>query len=180
MACDGKSDALEVIHNNFAQLKIITRFYCGGIGVALFSMGILSFCHIHKTVPNARLKKRPRLLIRACIAITIICLPLAKTLTSLQLIAVTTSLVALSLITDLFGNSFSGDQFWTGGWCDESKKNINYTANVSLGKRKKQDLIKALHMGEKVRLEDLLRRRSATGSIASEKAKDEEWQHVQL
>jgi hypothetical protein len=143
-------------------------------------MGILSFCHIHKTVPNARLKKRPRLLIRACIAIAIICLPLAKTLTSLQLIATTTGLVALSLITDLFGNSFSGDEFWTGGWCDESKKNVNYTANVSLGKRRKQDLIKALHMGEKVRLEDLLRRRSSAGSTASVKAKDEEWQHVHL
>lgn len=143
-------------------------------------MGILSFCHIHKQVPNARLRKRPRLFIRACIAIAIICLPLARSLTSLQLIAITTGLVALSLIADLFGNSFRGDQFWTGGWCDESKKNTKYTANVSLGKSRKQDLIKALHMGEKVRLEDLLRRRSSLGSLSSEKAKDEEWQHVHL
>jgi hypothetical protein len=142
-------------------------------------MGILSFCHIHKTVPGARLKKRPRLFIRACIALSIICLPLAKSLTSLQLIAITTGLVALSLIADLFGNSYSGDQFWTGGWCDESKKNTKYTANVSLGRRK-TDLIKALHMGEKVRLEDLLRRKSSFRSISGEKAKDEEWQHVHL
>lgn len=161
-------------------LKSLIRFYCGGIGVALFSMGILSFCHIHKKVPNARLNKRPRLFIRACIACSIMCLPLAKTLTSLQLISITTGLVALSLMVDLFGNSYSGDQFWTGGWCEESKRNTNYTANVSLGRTRKQNLIKALHMGEKVRLEDLLRRKSSMGSIASEKRKDQEWQHVHL
>jgi hypothetical protein len=110
-----------------------TRFYCCGIGLSLFSMDVLSLCHIHKTVPGARLKKRPRLFIRALIAITIICLPLAKRLTSLSLISITTSLVALSLIADLFGNSFSGDDFWTGGWCDETKKNTNYTAKCDGG-----------------------------------------------
>lgn len=162
------------------SLKRLLRFYCCGIGVALFSMGILSFCHIHKTVPGARLKKRPRLLIRACIALSIICLPLAKNLTSLQLISITTGLVTLSLIADLFGNSFAGDHFWTGGWCEESKRNTNYTANVSLGKKRKTDLIKKLHMGEKVRLEDLLRRKSSMGSLGGEKKKDEEWQHIHI
>ena len=149
--------------------------------MALFSMGILSFCHIHKKVPNARLNKRPRLFIRACISISIIFLPLVKSLTSLQLIYITTGLVALSLTADVYGNSFSGDQFWRGGWCDESKKNTKYTANVSLGKRKKQDLIESLHMGKRVRLEDLLKRRqSSMDSFGSEKATDEEWQHVHL
>ena len=104
-----------------------------------------------------------------------------KSLTSLQLIFITTGLVALSLAADVYGNSFSGDQFWSGGWCDESKKNTKYTANVSLGKRKKQDLIKSLHMGERVRLEDLLKRRqNSMENLGSEKAMDEEWQHVHL
>lgn len=143
-------------------------------------MGILSFCHIHKTVPGARLKKRPRLFIRACIAISIICLPLAKRLTSLSLISITTSLVALSLVADLFGNSFSGDNFWTGGWCDESKRNTSYEANVTVGKGRKMDLIKRLHMGEKVRLEDLLRRKSSLGSMGGGRKGDEEWQHMHI
>jgi hypothetical protein len=150
-------------------------YYCGGIGCSLISMAVISFCHIHKKIPNARLLKRPRLAIRVCIGIIIICLPLAHHLSSLDLISITTALVVLVLILDLYGNSCADDRFWTGGFCDSQKKECKYTANCKLGRKKRQELIKALQNGEKVRLEDL-RRTGSMSSISSEKTlADEEW-----
>lgn len=52
-------------------------FYCGGLGVALISMSIISFSHVHKRLDKVRLKKRPRLFIRCCVAVVIICLPVS-------------------------------------------------------------------------------------------------------
>jgi hypothetical protein len=46
------------------------------------------------------------------------------------------------------------------------RKRIRITRpNVTVGKKRKIDLIKALYMGEKVRLEDLLRRKISLGSM---------------
>ena len=52
-------------------------FYCGGIGVALIFMAVISLCHTHKKLKKGRLNKRPRLIFRVCVAIVIICLPTA-------------------------------------------------------------------------------------------------------
>ena len=150
-------------------------YYCCGIGISLIFMALISFTHIHKKIPNARLLKRPRLAIRVCIGIIIICLPLAKSLSSLDLISITTALVLLVLILDLYGNSCAGDKFWTGGFCHEERKKCQYTANCKLGRKKRQELIKALQNGEKLRLEDL-RRTGSMSSISSERTlADEEW-----
>ena len=150
-------------------------FYCCGIGVSLICMAVISFSHIHKKIPNARLLKRPRLAIRICIGVAIICLPLAHSLTSLGLISITTSLVALVLLLDLYGNSCAGDKFWTGGFCDSQKRSCKYTANCKLGRSKRQELIKALQNGEKVRLQDL-RRTGSMSSVSSDRTlNDEEW-----
>ena len=150
-------------------------YYCCGIGLSLIFMAVISFAHIHKKIPNARLLKRPRLAIRVCAGIIIICLPLAHSLSSLDLISITTALVVLVLVLDLYGNSCSGDKFWTGGFCDSQKRNCKYTANYKLGRKKRQELIKALQNGEKVRLEDL-RRTGSMSSISSERTlADEEW-----
>lgn len=150
-------------------------YYCGGIGCSLISMAVISFCHIHKKIPNARLLKRPRLAIRVCVGVIIICLPLADSLSSLDLISITTVLVVLVLVLDLYGNSCAGDKFWTGGFCDSQKKECKYTASCKLGRKKRAELIKALQNGEKVRLEDL-RRTGSMSSISSEKTlADEEW-----
>lgn len=152
-------------------------FYCGGLGVALISMAVVSFCHIHKRLPNPRLRKRPRLAIRVAVAIVIICLPLADSLSSLDLIAITTALVCFVLALDLFGSSCQGDEFWTGGFCAEEKRKCTYTAHCRLGKRRRRELEKALQRGDKVSLADLLKRNSSMSSVDSEQTlRDEEWQ----
>ena len=143
----------------------IRWYYCGGLGVALISVSIISLSHIHKKLPNARLMKRPRLAIRCCVAIIIICLPLARDrLSSLDLISITTALIVFVLCLDLFGNSCSGDQFWTGGWCNEQKKACRYSARCHMSKRKRKEIVEAMKKGEKVDFESLMLKRSGTGS----------------
>ena len=132
------------------------RFYCGGVGIALFSMGLLSFCHIHKEITDARLKKLPRLAIRTCISVTIVCLPIAEKLNSLQLTSINTALVVLSLIIDLYGTSYTGDRFWTGGWDDDSKKDIEYTATLPPKAKVSLQLNEGLHTPKTMIAEDPL------------------------
>ena len=145
----------------------IRWFYCGGIGVTLLSMGVISFCHVHKRVKNVRLKKRPRLFVRACVAIIIICMPLTTKLTSLDLISITTALVFFILCLDLYGNTCQGQQFWTGGFCLEEKKKCTYVANLKIRKHQRRDIEGKLHRGEHVSLSDLLRRHSSMSSLES-------------
>ena len=143
-------------------------FYCGGIGVTLLSMGLISFSHIHKRVKGVRLKKRPRLFIRACTATAIICLPLAKRLNSLDLISITTCLVFLVLCVDLYGNSCQGQKFWTGGFCPEEKKKCNYVCNLKIKRQHRREIEKALHRGEHISLSDLIKRHSSMSSLESQ------------
>ncbi|RVX72944.1 hypothetical protein B0A52_03297 [Exophiala mesophila] len=151
-------------------------FYCGGLGTALIFMSVISFTHVHKRLARSRLRKRPRLVIRLGVAIIIICLPIARSLTSLELIATTTCLVAFVLMLDLFGISCQGDRFWTGGWCDGEKKKCNYTANIKLGRRRRKELEKALIQGQKLSIADLMKRHSSMSSLESAPSRDEEWQ----
>jgi hypothetical protein len=166
-------------------------YYCAGIASALTTMTLLSYCHVHKRLRNPRLSKGPRLLIRIGIALAILLLPLAKDhLSSLGLIGTSTALVSLALAMDIFGMSRQGDRFWTGGWCEDSKKATHYEARIRCSRRKKQELIKALHRGETVRLDELLRRQRTNSSAMSSTTelgvsedhvtKDEEWQHAAL
>lgn len=139
-------------------LQGIRWFFCGGIGISLFSMGLISFCHIHKTIPNARLKKRPRLLIRAAVSIVIVCLPLAhENLSSLSLVAITTSCVVFQLLIEIYGISCTGDEFWTGGFCAEDKRNCRYSARCPLDKRRRRMLEKKVKSGEEINISDLIR-----------------------
>lgn len=151
-------------------------YYCGGLGIALMSMALISFCHIHKRLEKSRMRKRPRLVLRVCVAIIIICLPTASSLTSLDLISITTALVFFVLALDLYGSSCEGDKFWTGGFCPEEKMKCTYTAKCRLGRRRQQDLENAIRRGEKVSLQDLLKRHSSMSSLESEQSRDEEWQ----
>jgi low temperature requirement protein LtrA len=132
-------------------------YYCGGLGVALLGMAAISYSHVHKKVPNARIKKKTRLAVRVCAAIIIICLPLAHSLTSLDLMALTTSLVLLVLGFDIFGISETGDKFWTGGFCDEEKKKCTYSAQCPLDKKRRTELDRAMKRGDRVQIDDLLR-----------------------
>ena len=146
-----------------AELEAGMRwYYCGGIGISLISMALISFCHVHKKLPNARLTKRIRLAIRCGVAIIIICLPLAQSLNSLHLISITTSLVVLVLALDIFGNSCQEDKFWTGGFCEAQKKNCKYSAECRMGRKKRKELEKAIKDGEKLGLGDLMDTNSET------------------
>lgn len=139
-------------------LQGIRWFFCGGIGVSLLSMGLISFCHIHKTIPHARLRKRPRLLIRTAVSIIIVCLPLAQEhLSSLSLVAVTTSCVIFHLLVEVYGISCTTDEFWTGGFCAEEKRKCRYSARCPLDRRRRRILEKKVKNGEEVNIDELLR-----------------------
>ncbi|KAK5728753.1 hypothetical protein LTR15_001892 [Elasticomyces elasticus] len=106
----------------------IRWFYCGGFGVALACMGVIALSHVHKEVATLRMKKRFRIAWRFCIATIIVCMPLAKDLTSLQLVGIVTALIVFALATELWAASCS-TQKWTGrsrpakytGMCGRSK-----------------------------------------------------------
>ena len=133
-------------------------FYCGGLATALVFMSLISMSHIHKTIPNARLRKRPRLLIRCLVALIICFLPLAshRSLSSLSLMSITCALVVLALGVEIYGNSCPGDRFWFGGFCDEEKKKCQYRAMCPIDRRKRKELDKKIRRGDKVLIEDLL------------------------
>ena len=155
-------------------------FYCGGLGVALFTMGVISFCHIHKKLDKPRLLKRPRLAIRSGVAIVIICLPLADHLNSLELIGITCSLTLFVLIMDLYGNSCQGQRFWTSGMCHKERKKCTYVAQCKMSTRKRKKLREQLAKGQTIGLSDVLRRDSqmSSPSISGQSTPtlvDEEW-----
>jgi hypothetical protein len=170
-------------HYEERSLKDIPRamrwFYCGGLGVALLSMGIISLTHVHKRLNKARLMKRPRLAIRGAVSVIIICLPLADHLNSLELIAITTCLTLFILILDLYGNSAQGSSFWTGGCCHNERKGTSYFAHAKMGRHRRKEIQRQIERGERVGLADLLKRHSSMSSIESGSGtstpKDEEW-----
>ena len=138
-------------------------FYCAGLAIALLSMCLLSLSHIHKRVPNARLRKRPRLAIRASVAVIIACLPLAgMSLSSLHLISITTALVVFVLAVDVWGSLSQETGFWTGGFCDGHKRSCEYRAQLHISQKKRREIEGALKSGEKVCLQDVLSRSSSS------------------
>ena len=127
-------------------------FYCAGLGMALFCMGMISFSHRSKTIPNARLKKSWRLCVRFLVAIAILLLPLAhEHMNSLELVATTTCLTVVVLLVDLAGSSCTGDAFW--GF--REKRHCKYSANCSMGRKELHDKVRK---GETVNVEELARR----------------------
>lgn len=181
LAHDSSDADPETLEESYAERSIpelemgLRWYYCVGIGLSLIFMAIISLTHVHKKIERPRIQKRPRLVVRVCVAVVIICLPLAHSLSSLDLIAITTCLVAFILALDLYGNTSHGEKFWIGGFCEEEKKKCTYTANVSLGKRRRRELQKAMETGQKINLEDLLKRQSSSTSLESEVSRDEEW-----
>jgi hypothetical protein len=151
------------VESSVASLDDAMRwFYCGGIGVALIFMAVISLCHTHKKLRDGRVNKRPRLAFRVVVAIVIIVLPTAgDRLTSLDLVAITCALTILVLIVDLYGNSAVGTPFWTHGLCPKERKNgATYVANCKLKPHRRRELQKRMARGEDVRLQDVLRLRS--------------------
>lgn len=83
----------------------IRWFYCGGFGIALLLMGMISISHVHKENEHIRLTKKWRLAVRFLVSIVCICLPLAHELTSLSLVATVTGLLVLLLIAEVWAAS---------------------------------------------------------------------------
>jgi hypothetical protein len=127
-------------------------FYCAGLAIALTCMGLISLSHRSKTIPNARLKKSYRLVVRFVVALAILLLPLAhRQLSSLELVATTTSLVVLVLLVDLAGSTCTGDAFW--GF--RVKRKCLYSAKCRMGRK---ELEEKARTGEMINVEELARR----------------------
>lgn len=91
----------------------IRYFYCSGLAIALFFMGLISASHDHKIPPGMRIPKPWRLANRAAVCVVILLLPLAgERLNSLELIATTLGLVTWVLLLETWGKSCKNDSFW--------------------------------------------------------------------
>lgn len=124
-------------------------FYCGGMGIALLCMAVLAHTHVHKTIPNQRLFKNKRLLIRILASIAIVCLPAAH-LDSLNLVGTVTGLLVFVLVIELVGASCTGENFL---WDTECKRNrAQYEARCAV---RREELEKAEREGQVVDVEEI-------------------------
>jgi len=121
-------------------------FYCAGLGIALFCMGLISISHIHKDAEGIRIPKRFRLLNRFAVCIILLCLPTAHSLNSLHLIATTTGLTIWVLTLELWGMSCWGESFFG------EKRACKYTARCKISKK---DLESAVKGGHVIKVEEL-------------------------
>jgi low temperature requirement protein LtrA len=127
-------------------------FYCGGLGISLLCLAIISATHVHRTIPNQRLTKPTRLVFRAVVSIVILTLPLAH-LDSLRLIATTTGLVVSVLVLELVGVSCWGENFF---WEKECKRDrATYSAQCAV---KREELEKNVREGTVVNVEEIAKR----------------------
>lgn len=127
------------------ELKAGVRwFYCAGFGIALACMGVISISHVHKEVDGLRLQKRYRLVGRFCVAIILVCLPLATSLDSLELVAIVTCLIVFALGTELWACSSCNEKL-----CQRSKP-CQY-----IGRCEKKKMEALIQDGNKVNLDEL-------------------------
>ncbi|KAI4219338.1 MAG: hypothetical protein L6R36_008391 [Xanthoria steineri] len=122
-------------------------FYCAGLGAALLSMSVISYTHVHKKFDGQRVTKRSRLGLRVAVALIMICLPLAESLSSLQLTSTSTGLVVLVLIFDLYGCTFVGESFVRDG------RKCKYWADCP--RKRRRALEEAMKSGVMVKVEEL-------------------------
>jgi hypothetical protein len=137
-------------------------FYCGGLGVSLFCLSIISATHTHRKIPNQRLRKETRLLFRVLVAVVIITLPKAH-MNSLQLVATTTGLVVAVLILELEGSSCRGESILWDAKCQRGK--ATYSAKCGV---KKEELEKSVKEGTVLNVEEIASRESGEkGGVTS-------------
>src|SRR5437868_4497167 len=81
-------------------------YYCMGLGLSLFCMGLISLSHEHKVpLGLCRLPKWVRLGNRFGVCVILFCLPAAQGLNSLNLIAIATALGVWTLFFELWAKS---------------------------------------------------------------------------
>ena len=101
---------------------------------------------MHKEFDGERIKKRYRISVRLSVAIILIFLSLADSLSSLQLVSVTTGLVVLTLMIDVYGSTSIHDEFW------RCTSQCRYRANCPIKRKLAMDAIKT---GTTIRLEEV-------------------------
>ena len=121
-------------------------YYCCGLSIALLCMGVISLCHEHKVFDGQRISKKTRICNRLAVSIALICLPLAKSLSSLHMVLISTVLVFFVLMVDVYGHTTVHDDFWK---CDGHSK---YRADCPI---KKLILVDALKRGTRIKLEEV-------------------------
>jgi hypothetical protein len=127
-------------------------FYCGGLGISLLCLAIISATHVHRTIPNQRLSKPARLAFRVAVSVVIITLPLAH-LDSLRLVATTTGLVVCVLVLELVGMSCWGENLlWEKG-C--KRDHATYSARCAV---KREELEKSVMEGTVLDVEEIAKR----------------------
>lgn len=127
-------------------------YYCGGLGISLICLAIIAWTHTHRKIPNQRMKKHFRLILRVVVAIVVICLPLAH-LNSLQLVATTTGLVLCVLLLELIGSTCWGENLLWNTNCRRNK--CSYSASCGV---KKDELEKSLKDGTVLNVEEIAKR----------------------
>ncbi|CAD6585343.1 MAG: hypothetical protein ASARMPRED_002140 [Alectoria sarmentosa] len=100
----------------------------------------------YKEFDGERIKKRYRIIVRASVAIIIIFLPLADSLSSLKLVSITTGLTVLTLIVDVYGSTSIHDDFW------KCTTQCGYRANCPIKRKLAMDAVKT---GTTIRLEEV-------------------------
>ncbi|KAL5415990.1 hypothetical protein PMIN03_002393 [Paraphaeosphaeria minitans] len=136
-------------------------FYCGGSGIALLCMAIIAHAHQHKSIPNQRLFKNKRLLIRILCAVTILCLPVTH-LNSLYLISTVTGLLVVVLIAELVGASCAGENVLWDTKCSRGKG--AYEAKCAV---KREELERKAASGEVVNVEEIAGRERGEKGVRS-------------
>ena len=140
-------------------------FYCAGLGIALFCMGIFSFLqfhmaytdfriglisisHTHKDTEGTRISKKYRLVNRFVVCIILLLLPTVHSLNSLQLIATTTGLIIWVLVLELWGISCWEESFFG------EKKACRYTARCKISQKELESAVKGGHVIQVEQLKD--------------------------
>jgi hypothetical protein len=131
----------------------IRWFYCAGFGTALACMGVISVSHVHKEIEGLRLRKCYRLTGRFCVAIVLICLPLATSFDSLELLAIVTCLIVLCL----------GSELWASSCCHEKLCERSQPCKY-FGRCGKKDMQRLILDGKEIDVD---------GLVSSEKGRDE-------
>ncbi|KAH8657000.1 bacterial low temperature requirement A protein-domain-containing protein [Tricladium varicosporioides] len=135
-------------HKSEGEIPMGLRwFYCAGLGIALFCMGIISLCHIHKDPPRGmRLRKSFRMANRFGVCVILFALPTAHDLNSLQLISIVTGLLVWVLLLELWGVSCPEDSLFG------QKSQCKYTARCKISKKDLESRVKG---GEVIKVEEL-------------------------
>lgn len=137
-------------------------YYCGGLGISLFCLTVISFTHTHRKIPNQRLRKETRVVFRVVVSVIIICLPKAH-MNSLQLVATTTGLIVCVLFMELIGSSCWGENlFWEKNCCRDK---ASYEAKCKV---RKEELEKSIKEGTVLNVEELAKREGGEkGSVTA-------------